>query len=117
MGNTINHEIPKLSQRVVDQIPLVLYIPPPPEGFQDTNQHPHQYPPKRSWTKESGKSTRGMFRFLKRKRNPGKGGSSGGKGSSRSGNTWEDKWEKGDWPFVRLEENRATCAICLMVRV
>lgn len=27
---------------------------------------------------------------------------------------WEDNWEHGEYPFVRLEGNRATCAICLM---
>lgn len=26
---------------------------------------------------------------------------------------YEDKWEKGEYPFVRLEDNRAACAICL----
>lgn len=28
--------------------------------------------------------------------------------------TWEDHWVPGDYPFVRLEGNRAACAICLM---
>ena len=28
--------------------------------------------------------------------------------------TWEDHWEKSEYPFVRLEENRAACAICLL---
>ena len=27
---------------------------------------------------------------------------------------WDEMWEKGDYPFVRLEGNRAVCAICLM---
>lgn len=27
---------------------------------------------------------------------------------------WEDRWEKAALPFVRLEGNRAVCAICLM---
>lgn len=27
---------------------------------------------------------------------------------------WEDRYEKSSLPFVRLENNRATCAICLM---
>lgn len=33
-------------------------------------------------------------------------------GDSNSGDSWEDNWEKGDYPFVRLEDNRARCAIC-----
>lgn len=28
--------------------------------------------------------------------------------------TWEDHWEQSEYPFVRLEGNRAACAICLM---
>ena len=28
--------------------------------------------------------------------------------------TWEDNWEQCEYPFVRLEGNRAACAICLM---
>jgi len=28
--------------------------------------------------------------------------------------SWEEHWEQGDYPFVRLEGNRAACAICLM---
>jgi hypothetical protein len=35
-------------------------------------------------------------------------------GDSGSGDSWEDNWEKGEYPFVRLEGNRAACAICLM---
>lgn len=27
---------------------------------------------------------------------------------------WEDRWEPGEHPFVRLEGNRAVCAICLL---
>lgn len=125
----INPEVPKLSQRAVDRIPLVLYIPPPPEGFaepappQPAASHPHVYPPSRQSTgatQVSNRSRRSMFRFLKRRRTRVKG-----KGKlvdeevpdikgPEPGNLWEDRWEKGDFPFVRLEENRAACAICLM---
>jgi hypothetical protein len=27
---------------------------------------------------------------------------------------WEANWEKGEYPFVKLPNNRATCAICLV---
>ena len=27
---------------------------------------------------------------------------------------WEDCWESGEFPFVRLDHNRASCAICLL---
>lgn len=128
-GGDIHPEIPKLSQRAVDKIPLVLYIPPPPEDFQEISppQKTHVYPPARMDSPLStgtAQARRSMFRFLKRRRTRVKGK---GKGKSvdvdasdekvaEQGNTWEDRWEKGDFPFVRLEENRAACAICLMVR-
>ena len=28
--------------------------------------------------------------------------------------TWEDNWEKGEYPFVQLDSHRASCAICLL---
>ncbi|KAH7108079.1 hypothetical protein BKA62DRAFT_6365 [Auriculariales sp. MPI-PUGE-AT-0066] len=111
MGGTIHNEVPKLSQRVVDKIPLVLYIPPPPEDFPDAALA-HKYPPTRTPTMASTASGKGMFRFLKRKRRQVKRKASE-KGID-GGSAWEDSWEKGDFPFVRLPENRATCAICLM---
>lgn len=37
-----------------------------------------------------------------------------GEGGEGEPVNWEDRWEKAAWPFVRLEGNRAVCAICLM---
>lgn len=123
-GGDIHPEIPKLSQRAVDKIPLVLYIPPPPEDFQDVTPPPqaHLYPPTRMTSMasvDSAQSRRSMFRFLKRRRTKLKGkgkniDSNMPNEKADGGNAWEDRWEKGDFPFVRLEENRAACAICLM---
>ncbi|KZV88057.1 hypothetical protein EXIGLDRAFT_185067 [Exidia glandulosa HHB12029] len=125
-GGDIHPEVPKLSQRAVDKIPLVLYIPPPPEDFADVSppQQAHLYPPTRmssTVSTETVSSRRSMFRFLKRRRTKVKAkgksvetGTPDEKASSGPGNAWEDRWEKGDFPFVRLEENRAACAICLM---
>ncbi|KAF8491024.1 hypothetical protein JB92DRAFT_3007265 [Gautieria morchelliformis] len=33
--------------------------------------------------------------------------------NGEEGSRYEDKWEKGEYPFVKLEDNRAACAICL----
>jgi len=32
---------------------------------------------------------------------------------AEQGHNYEDKWERGEYPFVKLEGNRAACAICL----
>jgi len=118
----IRPEIEKLPKSVVDAIPLVMYIPPPPD---DHNEEPikyppsiHAYPPKTPPTP----TPKRRFRWLRRKLPKDKQGAgnsststSGEKSSDKEGpQTWEDCWEQGDYPFVRLEGNRAACAICLL---
>lgn len=115
----INPEIGKLSKSVVDRIPLVLYIPAPPED-DSANKDPiakpdaaHLYPPK------PPASTPPRRRFAWFKRNMSKKGKDGeAKNASaeekHKGQSWEDNWEQGEHPFVTLEGNRAVCAICLM---
>ena len=111
----IKPEIGKLSKTAVDNIPLVLYIPAPED--QESNPIPkpspaHTYPP----ALPKPKPPKRRFFFL-RKKKPGEPTSKvkgKGHGNSGSGDSWEDNWEKGEYPFVRLEGNRAACAICLM---
>lgn len=111
----IKPQVTKLSKAVVDKIPLVIYIPAPKDQESTPIQKPlpaHTYPP----TPEEPKPMKRRFFFLK-KRKPGESNSKQkgeAHGDSDSGNSWEDTWEKGEYPFVRLENNRATCAICLM---
>ncbi|PSR74609.1 hypothetical protein PHLCEN_2v9675 [Hermanssonia centrifuga] len=121
----IKPEIGKLSKSIVDQIPLVLYIPPPPEtdDSKEKNRSPitvpssvYHYPPK-----PAGQDQRKRrFAFLRRSkktngRNNGDNSSEKGKGKEHGDiKTWEDHWVSGEYPFVRLEGNRAACAICLM---
>lgn len=117
---------------MVEQIPLVLYIPPPPdEAEKDFVANPtpvyksrtgsdHTYPPK------SPPVPKRRFTFLRTLSGKTvKSGSSNGKKHDNGVDTektsegtepreWEDQWEGGDFPFVRLEGNRAACAICLM---
>jgi hypothetical protein len=31
-----------------------------------------------------------------------------------SHHSWEDNWERGEYPFVQLDSHRASCAICLL---
>lgn len=123
----IKPDIDKLPKTLVEKIPLVMYIPPPPEGsdLKATSPKiitsPHSYPPKSAAT--SPPKPKPRFRFLKPK-------GSKSKESSKSLNavpadvekdpgtgqplTWSDYWEESEYPFVVLEGNRAACAICLM---
>lgn len=119
----INPDIGKLSKGVVDSIPLVMYIPSPPEGEKGaksdgvvTKPEPiyipgsseHIYPPKPPQPKR-------MFTFMSRKSSGLAGKQSvNGKKDGGGAPTWEDCWESNDLPFVRLDENRASCAICLL---
>ncbi|OBZ67122.1 hypothetical protein A0H81_12756 [Grifola frondosa] len=104
----IKPEIGKLPKSVVDQIPLVLYIPSPPDA--DESPAPTSQRKRR-------------FAFFRLKKNKGdaagtkkgKGSAAGQtKGADAGNGMWEDMWEAGGYPFVRLEGNRASCAICLM---
>lgn len=127
----IRPDIGKLPKTTVDQIPLVLYIPPPPEGAggaKGKNSSPimmppsiHSYPPK----KAAPSIHKRRFAFLRRSKksegadNEKSDASAKEKGKKRRAintepKTWEDHWVPGDYPFVRLEGNRAACAICLM---
>jgi len=138
-----NHEIGKLPQQVVNRIPLVLYIPTPPqkEGQESTNKEPgHTYPPA---TSDSPVATtvppppkdlsatptappveqkkRHRFFFFRRKGKQTEPEADSAEGAApshpkRKGteDAWEQNWERGDYPFVKLPENRATCAICLL---
>jgi len=123
----IKPEIGKLSKSIVDRIPLVMYIPPPPENpLQDKVAVPepaYGYPPKPAPAMPVSKT---RFKFIRRFSSfQGKKGDNlsktsntpdGEKDVEKTGQlpTWEEHWEQGEYPFVVLEGNRAACAICLM---
>ncbi|KAI0706796.1 hypothetical protein C8T65DRAFT_651455 [Cerioporus squamosus] len=131
----IKPDIDKLPKSMVDQIPLVLYIPPPPGEPADTSTPiaippaAHPYPPK-SPTPSSATAPKRRFAFFRRKKSKGAASaSSDAKAQSDKEKDveaaaaladddedvpWDEMWEKGEYPFVRLEGNRAVCAICLM---
>ncbi|KAJ7579264.1 hypothetical protein C8J56DRAFT_340856 [Mycena floridula] len=119
----IKPEIGKLPKSVVDRIPLVMYIPPPPDAPADAPikipEAAYSYPPKPS----SPVNPKRRFRFLKFK--PKKPKTEGASESSETKEgkqvavegdpqTWEDHWEQDGYPFVILDGNRAACAICLL---
>ncbi|RDB16790.1 hypothetical protein Hypma_002623 [Hypsizygus marmoreus] len=122
----IKPEIQKLPKSIVDRIPLVIYIPPPPDGSAQEKlaipQPVHSYPPKPPALSASEAKSR--FRFIrhfssfKGKKVPStpQDETSDEKPveNTEEPQTWEEHWEKGEYPFVVLEGNRAACAICLM---
>ncbi|KAJ3517201.1 hypothetical protein NLJ89_g644 [Agrocybe chaxingu] len=120
--NMIKPEVGKLPKSVVDRIPLVMYIPPPPTSQKDaTDQSPHSYPPKASET--FARPPRVRFRFFRRAsttalRKPNDESADEKNGENGlpdiAPKSWESNWEHGDHPFITLEENQAACAICLM---
>ena len=124
-------DIGQVPRSVVDKLPLVYYIPPPPDQPSKPVTLPsdlHSYPPKpppdsrrrfRLFTRRNGggggksssSSSRGGGGTTKSGAGKGKGK---GKGSNKRPLTWEDNWERGAYPFVQLDGHRASCAICLL---
>ncbi|KAG6900749.1 hypothetical protein C0993_002173 [Termitomyces sp. T159_Od127] len=119
--NTIKPEIGKISKSIVDSIPLVLYLPPPPDNI------PQQQKVSVTRTDNSSSGfalpeTKKDFRFMKhltlftksRKGRTSEPQDNKNIEKTREPQTWEEHWEQGEYPFVILEENRAACAICLV---
>ena len=107
-------DIGQVSRSVVDKIPLVLYIPPSPDQPSKPVTIPsnlHTYPP-------HSPTSRRRFPFLpfRRRGSPPSDTAKSGKekGDSTRPPTWEDNWERGEYPFVQLDSHRASCAICLL---
>lgn len=118
----IKPDIGKLPKSLVDRIPLVIYIPPPPDDSSAPVSLPkpiHTYPPK-----PPTPVLRKRFAFFHRKaskkdsvtdpHSKGRNARVSTPDTMKEPETWEDNWEHCEYPFVRLEGNRAACAICLM---
>ncbi|KAF7315741.1 RING-type domain-containing protein [Mycena indigotica] len=116
----IRPDVGKLSQSVVDKIPLVMYIPAPPDaapGSLPLPQAVYSYPPKAPTAQAPPRKHR--FKFLRKST---KAADPTATASDKPEETeqdapeaWEDNWERTTgYPFVMLENNRASCAICLM---
>jgi len=118
----IKPEIGKLPKSTVERIPLVIYIPPPPDDVGSPVSLPtavHSYPPKPPPVVRKKR-----FAFIPRRIK--KAGPSENQvedavktsqlvDNNEEAETWEDNWVKSeDYGFVRLDRNRAVCAICLM---
>ncbi|KAJ3815890.1 hypothetical protein F5876DRAFT_85516 [Lentinula aff. lateritia] len=122
----IKPDIGKLPKSFVDRIPLVMYIPPPPdaspmEGPIQTPPSIYSYPPK-SPIKGTKTSAKTRFRFIKFRKFSSKSDKMSTDGSTDSSKqekstkpgSWEDNWDTEGYPYVVLDDNRAACAICLL---
>ena len=111
----INPEIGKLPKTTVDRIPLVIYIPPPPEGVKSAlSGIPHDYPPKTTIRNGPQPRFKLLRNFRKKASHPPDVTDEKNDGAVDMDGLWEANWELGDYPFVALEGSRAACAICLM---
>ncbi|KAG8946332.1 hypothetical protein FRC03_001404 [Tulasnella sp. 419] len=134
----IKHEIPKMSKHEVDQIPQVIYIPLPPSSdpAEPASSSP-EYPPKPhgpiSGAEASAEHSTGeavqleravgtriknAFKIFQRKKPAERTDIEATperiSEDHSSEDPWEAQFEKGVYPFIRLEQNRAACAICLV---
>ncbi|KAF6761282.1 hypothetical protein DFP72DRAFT_880610 [Ephemerocybe angulata] len=128
----IKPDIGKLPRSLVDRIPLVMYIPPPPtkDSVQDGDTAVASEEPEKGSSSPATASpapkkpaTSRRFRFFRRKATL-KEGDASADGNAQANppsddpekeeETWEGHFERSDYPFVVLEGNRAICAICLM---
>lgn len=110
---------------MVDKIPLVYYIPPPPdapptEGPIQIPETVYSYPPKPP-AKVTDTPAKKRFKFMKFKKSPSNSeknstDASTTKDSSKTdkSGSWEDNWDTEGYPSVVLGDNRAACAICLL---
>ena len=101
---------------------MVIYIPPPPEEEENATStaKSYEYPPK---PLQSSKTPQRRFKFLrtiptfgpndrKKSKKPDEKVETEN-ASVPSSSTWEETWEQGEYPFVRIEGNRAHCVICI----
>jgi hypothetical protein len=138
----INPDVPKMPRTLVDRIPLVMYIPVPvreeekaPQTAPEPGKHDtvdgiqveHIYPPaplaspplakiKPDASTPAPTSTRTRRRFFFFRRKKAHPAPPGGNEESKGGEEvdLEAGWERNEYPFVKLEANRAACAVCLM---
>jgi len=124
----INPAVGKLPKETVARIPLVLYIPSPQVASPDkpNNQKAessHVYPPathpepsalSEKPNSDSPTMTKSIFRLFSKSSNTQRLKLSTNSGKKQKwSDGWEDQWEMGSYPFVRLSGTRATCHICL----
>ena len=107
------HHFISVPRAIVDNLPLVIYIPPPPDQpskrvtlLSDL----HTYPPKTTISRRSP-----FLPFRRRTASTGntvKTASNKEKKRSDRPSAWEGNWVKGEYPFLQLDSHRAWCTIC-----
>ncbi|KAI0332587.1 hypothetical protein GY45DRAFT_457694 [Cubamyces sp. BRFM 1775] len=103
-----------LTQAEIDRIPLVIYIPPPPDDGLASPTTPsddsHLHSPAGPRTRRK-KRIRFIF-FLPGRRSANDDLEQGAT-SADANAAWEANWQRTPYRFVRLLDNQARCAICL----
>jgi hypothetical protein len=107
----IRPEKGKLPKSIVNRIPLVVYIPPPDDLPKEMPSFPHIYPPKQTKRRLRFKVLQASA-FLSSKKAESSDKPTQNEGENKA-DSWADHWEQGQYPFVTLDGNRASCAICL----
>ncbi|CAE6469365.1 hypothetical protein ACGC1H_000037 [Rhizoctonia solani] len=102
----INPDVPKMPRTMVDRIPLVMYIPTTTTTEPAAPEPTHVYPPPTSKTTPA--ATKRRFFFFKKRAKMLEAGD-----KNKPDDVEAAEWEKNEYPFVKLEANRAACAICL----
>ena len=111
--NAIKPEIGKLPKSTVEKIPLVNYIPPPPSiGLVKETSFPQMYYPPQPKKQQMRFRLLPNFSLLGSKSSKNENIQTENEGENNS-DSWADSWEQGQYPFITLDGNRATCAICL----
>ncbi|KEP48316.1 zinc-RING finger protein [Rhizoctonia solani 123E] len=103
----INPDVPKMPRTMVDRIPLVMYIPTTTATEATAPEPAHVYPPQTS--KPTPAATKRRFFFFRKRVKS----SDAGQEKNKPDDVEAAEWEKNEYPFVKLEANRAACAICL----
>ncbi|CAE6418225.1 unnamed protein product [Rhizoctonia solani] len=103
----INPDVPKMPRTMVDRIPLVMYIPTTTATEATAPEPAHVYPPQTSKLTPAATKRRFFF-FEKRVKSR-----DAGQEKNKPDDVEAAEWEKNEYPFVKLEANRAACAICL----
>ncbi|KAI9068576.1 hypothetical protein FKP32DRAFT_1672082 [Trametes sanguinea] len=104
----------------IARIPLVLYIPSPPDDLPASPTTPNDHPSPQSPSfpppaRVSRRSTIKRFIFLQPRPQRNDGDVECGFGTMEMLDAqaeWESNWAPAAYPFIRLPDNLATCAIC-----
>ena len=102
-----------LTQAEIDRIPLVIYIPPPPDdGLASPISPSDDSNPTSPTSPRTRRRIRMRFIFFSVRRSSNNDVEQGAAPADANA-AWEANWQPTAYRFVRLLDNQARCAICL----